>query len=207
MEIQLRSEQVKASITLEFDNPASLYAAVDRLRGKDVSFTVSIPPTAKLGDLEPRPAIPVTPTGEVIAQPVVEKTRKPRADAGKPRGPYKTNGEPAASVPGAADATASAKPEAPATPANSAAPEKAPAEGDKPQPSGVVPATAAAEPTLDDARAALARINAVPGLGMEACLAHLAEFGTDRITLLKKEHYARFIAAADAKVAAGKAKK
>ena len=152
-----------------------------------------------------------TPAGLAdIATPQPEKKpRKPRNDAGKPRGPYKTNGEPAASEPGVGgqNSVAPSQPAAPATPTTSAAPGKAPAEGDKPQPSGVVPATAAAEPTLDDARAALARINAVPGLGMEACLAHLAEFGTDRITLLKKEHYARFITAADAKVAAAKAKK
>jgi hypothetical protein len=184
-----------SKITIFCDNEAELREFAERILSKPtVAFPEPVSPQAVIQ----------TP---VMLDPVEKPARKPRADAGKPRGPYKTNGEPAASVPGAADATASAKPEAPATPANSAAPEKAPAEGDKPQPSGVVPATAAAEPTLDDARAALARINAVPGLGMEACLAHLAEFGTDRITLLKKEHYARFIAAADAKVAAAKAKK
>jgi hypothetical protein len=207
MEIQLRSEQVKASITLEFDNPASLYAAVDRLRGKDVSFTVSIPPTAKLGDLEPRPAIPVTPTGEVIAQPVVEKTRKPRADAGKPRGPYKTSttGEPAASEPGVqgGDLPVAPQPAAPVTPTTSASPDARVAEQRT-----VNPPEAGANPvggptlTLDDARAALKRIKDTKGLATPACIAHIQSFGVDAISKLPAEKYAEFIRQADEKIAA-----
>jgi hypothetical protein len=190
-----------SKITIFCDNEAELREFAERILSKPtVAFPEPVSPQAVIQ----------TP---VMLDPVEKPARKPRADAGKPRGPYKTTttGEPAETVQqdgtDKAAALAPAKSELPATPTTSAAPEKAPAEGDKPQPSGVVPATAAAEPTLDDARAALARINAVPGLGMEACLAHLAEFGTDRITLLKKEHYARFITAADAKVAAAKAKK
>ena len=186
-----------SKITIFCDNEAELREFAERILSKP---TVAFP--------EPVSAQAVIQT-PVTLDPVEKPARKPRADAGKPRGPYKTTttGEPAETVQqdgtDKAAALAPAKSELPATPTTSAAAGESVAT----KPGATPPAPVAAEPTLDDARAALARINAVPGLGMEACLAHLAEFGTDRITLLKKEHYARFITAADAKVAAAKAKK
>ena len=54
---------------------------------------------------------------------------------------------------------------------------------------------------MDDARAALGRINAVKGLGMNACMGHLAKFHINRISLLEKQHFARFIELADKLIA------
>jgi hypothetical protein len=195
---QTRSEQVKASITLEFDSPAGLYAAVDRLRGRDgSSVTLNITP----------PAIPVTPAGEVITQPVVEKTRKPRADAGKPRGPYntaKTTGEPAASEPSPIPANSVAGPTlaAPATPTTPASPDARVAEQRT-----VNPPEAGANPvggptlTLDDAKAALRRVKDTKGLGTPACIGLIQSFGFDRISDLPAEKFPELLVRVDEMIA------
>lgn len=119
-------------------------------------------------------------------QPDMSKpARKPRADAGKSRGPNKTTtGEPAASEPGQGANSVATAPAAPATPTPIANPQ----DGGK-------------ELTLDDARAALGRINQTASLGMPACMQHLTEFKVNRISLLEKKDFALFIKQADAKVA------
>jgi hypothetical protein len=138
-----------------------------------------------------------------------KKPRKPRNDAGKPRGPYKTNGGPASSNPGVPESALAPTPQPaePVSPTNVAAPAVAntdgvsPAKAESPNSgSGATPPAAAAH-TLDDARAALALINKTPGMGMPAVMLHLQDFGTNRASLLKPEQYAAFVASAKQKVA------
>lgn len=142
-----------------------------------------------------------------------KKPRKPRADAGQPRGPYKTGadaGTTASSAPGTTPAAGAAGGDPvtaggpPATPTAAApAPTNSAAPSEPTVQPGSTPgsAPAAAEPTMDDARAALGRINAVKGLGMNACMGHLAKFHVNRISLLEKQHFAEFIRLADAMIA------
>jgi hypothetical protein len=123
-----------------------------------------------------------------------KKPRKPRNDAGKPRGPYKTNGGPASSNPGVPESALAPTPQPaePVSPTNTAG---AVPEGQSPA-AGGSPA-----PTLDDVRAALALINKTPGMGMPAVMLHLQDFNTNRASLLKPEQYAAFVASAKQKVA------
>lgn len=58
--------------------------------------------------------------------------------------------------------------------------------------------------TVEDGRAAMKRISGTKGLGMDACMKHLAEFGVDMISKLPADKLGEFIARADAKVAAAK---
>ena len=123
--------------------------------------------------------------GSVVA--AVLPARRGRSDKGKPRGPYKDN---AAAVP-------------------------APAEGDKPQPSGVVPEAApetkapeparapsveqtpapgAAVPSAEEAQKALEAVFAKQGL--EGARAVMAEFGVSRLRELPEAKRAAFILAA-----------
>lgn len=200
---------MKSEITIFCSNEAELREFVQRLLSEPATaseVTINVPVTL---DTAPR-STTLTET---------KPARKPRADAGKPRGPYKTTttgadaGTTASSTPGttpaagavggdpvaaesppatptaaASASTTSAAPEQTVTPAQSAAP-------------------AAAEPTEADAKAAMGRINKTEGLGMPACIDFLETFGVNRITLLPKEKYAKFIKAADALVAAHKEKK
>lgn len=159
--------------------------------------------------------VAIDPVQQGMAQEPAQQTkkpRKPRNDAGKPRGPYKTNGGPAASTPADQADVAASSAAAPVSPTNAAAPAVAntdgvsPAKAESPNSgSGATPPAAAAPLTEADARAALKRINETPGLGMEAVMAHLRDFGTNRASLLKPEQYADFIASASEKIAAVKA--
>jgi len=124
--------------------------------------------------------------------------RKPRADAGVPRGPYKTTGEPATAAAQGQEPQRT-EPPAPVSPTQQAAP---PASAATPPAAPVAPSPAGAAPTLADARAALKRISDTKGLGAEAVVAHLAAHGVNQLTKLPEAMYAAFIAAADAKVKA-----
>lgn len=126
----------------------------------------------------------VTPTPaptdtQSLPQPPADKpARKPRADAGRTRGPHK-------------DTTL-------------AAPEKATAEPQSATPPVVVAPAAAdpsAKPTKEDAIAALGRINKTAGMGMPACMEFLKLFGVNRISILPPESFALFIKQADEKIA------
>lgn len=132
--------------------------------------------------------------------------RKPRADAGKPRGPHKstTTGEPAASEAVRAANSDAETAAAPATPTNSAAPQQTGHSAVSAGENIAAPAAAAADPsklTIDDVRAAIARISGTKGLGMQGCMDILKEFSVLRVTDLKQEQYAKFIASANDKVA------
>jgi hypothetical protein len=197
---------MKITVTKEFGSPEEAAAWLRIFSGEPTPFVVPEP-------------IRVDATGAASNEPTPpapgKKPRKPRADAGKPRGPYKTTGGPAASTPADQADVAASSAAAPASPTQSAAPAVAHTDGVGPATaeavnsgSGATPPAAAdpdKAPTIDDARAALKRINDTPGLGMEACMTHMADFGTNRVLLLKPEQYPSFIKSADEKVAAAKA--
>jgi hypothetical protein len=122
-----------------------------------------------------------TETTDVTTPEPVKKARKPRADAGVPRGPYKKDETP-----------------------EPAATEKTPAEGDKPQPSGVVSAPAAAEPvkewTIDAIKAEMSVLSKKKGI--DANIQLLAKFGVQKVSALPATKYNEFVAAVRAAAAA-----
>lgn len=197
---------MKITVTKEFGSPEEAAAWLRVFSGEPV-HTVVVPRITSVADANEL-IEPILGTGKALpGQTPEKKPRKPRNDAGKPRGPYKTNGGPAASEPGTTADSVATTPAAPVSPTNAAAPEKASAEASKESTGATVgvasTAPAAAAPLTEaDARAALKRINQTPGLGMEAVMTHLRDFGVNRITLLKPEQYAAFIQAADEKIAA-----
>lgn len=122
--------------------------------------------------------------------------RKPRADAGKKREPYGPRnpdagaGASASSTPtggasaaqgGAAAAGATSAAEGSAATSTAAAPAPVTAAGDFPL-------------TAEGAKAALIALSKAPGKGTEACLKALAHVSVPRLSELKPEHYAPFIA-------------
>jgi hypothetical protein len=189
---------MKVTVTKEFGSPEEAAAWLRIFSPAPVEISTPLSPFTMIG---PGLVESVLGTGKALpgtTPPVVttdKKPRKPRNDAGKPRGPYKTNGGPAASEPGTAGDSASTVPAAPVSPTNAAAP----AAGAQPESEKTAPAAAA--PTLDDVRAALALINKTPGMGMPAVMLHLQDFNTNRASLLKPEQYAAFVASAKQKVA------
>lgn len=145
----------------------------------------------------------------LVPPPVVDvkdldvKIRKPRSDAGKVRGPYKLNGEPATSEPTKLADSAAIKVAVPATPPTPAAQASTVPASSAKTPHAAPSAPTAAAPTPEDARAALKRMADTEGFGTPACIAHLKEFKVNRLSELKPESYALFIKQADDKVAAG----
>jgi len=143
----------------------------------------------------------------------VDKKRKPRADAGKVRGPYKDNAVGAGAAPGAGvepvvggqstspgEATEPA-PTAPETAAPSGQPlGEAAASGDVPEvsaPNGASAessASAAPTATQEQAQAALEALFAAKGL--PAAQAAMGQFGVSRLRDMKLEDYGPFVAAA-----------
>jgi hypothetical protein len=178
------------ALTLEFHSLAELHGAVSRLRGAVEQTTVITYPVKEPEDAE---IVGEPQQGEQLKRP-----RKPRSDAGQPRGTYKTTGEPAASEPGQAVNSVAAAPATPATPTHNAAP-PASRSGATVGESATAPAGAA--PTFEDARAALKRISSEKGMGTEACMVHLNQFGVVQITKLPEAMYAVFIKQADEKIA------
>jgi hypothetical protein len=124
----------------------------------------------------------------------IDKKRKPRADAGKPRGSYKDNAGATSQDSSKAEGVKDAG-ESPAAAAASA-PETAapvvPAEADNAQPSGEVSPAAAA--TQEQAQAALEALFAAKGL--PAAQAAMGQFGVSRLRDMKPEDYGPFVAAA-----------
>lgn len=176
-------------VTLEFPSVEAAIATLGKIMvGTPAAAAHKAPALA--GESVTLPAVPTTP-------------RKPRADAGKKRGPH--NAAPA--IPPTGDApkgdAESASP--PGAAPQTAAPETAPAEGDKPQPSGAVPGPAAVAPTdrnraasvpsEADAQAALEKVFA--GKGLQAAQSVLAAFGVSRLRDVKPEDRAEFIKKAE----------
>jgi hypothetical protein len=125
---------------------------------------------------------PAPTTGKDVMD-AAKRARKGRSDAGQPRGAYKPR------------ETAEPTPAAPEPAAPPASAQSAPAV------SGPAP-TAAVAPTQADARAALHALNDVQGKGMDACLKVLKKFDVMRVSDMKAEKYAEFIAACQAEAAA-----
>lgn len=140
---------------------------------------------------------PIKPQAEAAT---VTKTRKPRADAGKVRGPYKDSAPEAQKEPAAPDAVE--PPAAVPAPAAVAAPVAAepkaaavsPAPAD-PAPTPVLPA-AAPKVTEEDAQKALQRLWDTKGPAV--AIAVLAAFHASKIKQLKAEDYPAFVAKANA---------
>lgn len=155
----------KTSLIIEFPTLEDAHEALGRLIGVNTTVTI-------------QPAVAVPPPQQADQKP----PRKPRSDAGQPRGPN------------ARTAAGGATPPPPVTP-----PTVAQLEQPKPAPEQQ------SKLTVEDGRAAMKRINGTKGLGMEACMAHLREFGVDMISKLPVEKMGEFIAKADVKIAAVKA--
>jgi len=180
---------MKITITQEFDNADDAYGFMARLLGPG---TVTMNPVGVSG------AAPQSEQPE-------RKPRKPRSDAGQPRGPNsRTTGQQA---PGAsATPTKDAKAEGAGAPSGDAGGVSKPTEptGSAPVPSAA-PSAAASEITLDQVRAKLHQLHAMKGQGVEASLAALQTFKVMRVSDLPKEKYAEFMAHVDEKIkAAGK---
>lgn len=144
--------------------------------------------------------------------------RKPRADAGKPRGRRgaQTNAATGAESGGSPEAPAgqatTLKDETPVAASQTAAP-TAPAEADNAQPSGVVPSGAAAptekppsapEASEKDAQDAIQKVFTQQG-GPQLALDTLASFGVKRCRDLKPEQRGEFVARCN-EILAGKGK-
>lgn len=127
-------------------------------------------------------------TRDVLVEDLIatKKPRKPRADAGVPRGPYKTTGADAG-------ATASSTPET--TPqVGAAAGDPAPVESPPAQPTAAASAPTPAEPTLDDVKATMSVLSKKKNI--DANIQLLAKFGVQKASALPTTKYAEFIAAA-----------
>lgn len=154
----------KVTVVLEFD---SVEAAVAYLQ-PPVIVSSSLPALPAVG-----PVIGESELPEPTPPATEKKARKPRSDAGQPRGPYKPRDEsPAAPVPSE---------QHPATPQE--APGNAPA---------TAPAAAAPskELTIDDLKAAMTVLGKKHGI--EANMKQLKEFGVEKVSVLPKEKYAAF---------------
>jgi hypothetical protein len=153
---------MKITITEEFKDVNEAHAFLERVFGGPPMVTQNI------SGLQQEPVAAAT-------EPV-KKLRKPRSDAGQPRGPYKTTGEPAASEPDTGATSVVTPSAAPATP--------------------TTPAVTAAQAvlTVADVRAAMEVLNKKRGI--EANMKLLAKFGVQRASDLPKEKYAEFIDAA-----------
>jgi hypothetical protein len=199
----------KIILTVESDDPQFVSRVMRALR-KDETAAVPmhinlVPPQEPATVEEQSESTPAeSPAGAAAEETVVQPfqpaapavsgekpPRKPRSDAGKPRGAYKKSDNVEL-----AEQLREQK--------NAAAPEQA----ITPAPESAVPAAAAPAATgaltIEDARAALDRINKTAALGMAGCIAHLNSFGYARVSDLPKDKYAEFIAAADAKIEATK---
>lgn len=155
-------------VTLEFKGVDEAIVALGKLVGAPVAQKAAPEGTDK--------APPVVPAAST--------NRKPRADAGKPRGPHKNAGAPADADPKGHGSTPT-----PAAPAPKTAAPPAPAEGDKPQPSGVTPAVAAA--TEADAQAALEALFNKKGLAEAQRV--LGLFGVAALRFLPADKRGEFI--------------
>lgn len=207
----------KVILTIESTDPRFVAAAMALLHGgQPTEVIVKVPEAPVVPQAAVSDAAPVAPPPAAVepeqAQPE-KRQRKPRSDAGKPRGSYKPTGEPAASEPQSPSATDSAVAgsAAPATPTTSTPPQAAPAASSAVAApaagAGAVVEALAKKLTKDDAFAALSRINAEPGLGMEACRKFMLSLGYNRISDVKEETYADFITKVDAAIAAHRAAK
>ena len=196
---------MKITITKEFETVEEAYAFLERMADKQVVFSQVNDPTSWTPTvvLDGRAGVPLPGMQPPMPDPVnTKKPRKPRSDAGRVRGPYKTaGGAPDGTPPNEIPSTAAPTSAAPASPP---APASEPSAG----PAGLTLAAAEVdkELTIDDARAALKRINDTKGLGTPVCIGHLQAFGVNRISDLPANMYEDFIFRADEMIAKRTAK-
>lgn len=198
-------------ITLQFKTAEEAIVALAKMSGGAAA-------KAAAGEVNPSAVNPVTP-----ATAAASRGRKPRADAGQPRGPNARTQSGAVAVPGttadeagsapagttdaskAAERAANSMSTTPAQTVPGAAahaPEPAapaPVEVDKTQPPGVAPGTAGPVeiPKIEEAEAALTKLFETKGLAIAQST--LGAFGVKRLKELLPEDRAKFIA--DAKAA------
>lgn len=176
-------------ITLHFNTAEEAIIALAKIKG-GAAAKAAVAPVA--------PAAPAE-------QPAATKPRKPRADAGKPRGPYKNadaagniESENRSTLESASNGSAAIAPSVDSVSPSASAPEPAapaPAEADNAQPSGSAPVTAGPA-TLEDAQAALTKLFETKGLATAQEV--LGAFGVKRLKELEPEKRAAFIANAQA---------
>lgn len=192
-------------VTFEFPGVEEAIIALGKLSGLGKARRAANQTTgAPAGAAPAHPAqVSVAPPSTPPAAPVTGTPRKPRADKGKPRGPYNKTDSAAPD----ADCTSREVPAAPAAPvaaeptppAPAEAPIAAPvssAEADAGSPQG--PVTGAAPvPTVEEAVKAGEALLAAKGL--EAVRALIQTYGVARISAIPAEKRAEFIAKAQGK--------
>lgn len=193
-------------VTFEFPGVEEAIIALGKLSGlgkarRAANQTTGAPAVA--APAQP-PQVSVAPPSTPPAAPVTGTPRKPRADKGKPRGPYNKTDSAAPDadctsreVPTAPAAPVAAEPTppAPAAEATIAAPVSVP-EGAAGSPQG--PVTGAAPvPTVEEAVKAGEALLAAKGL--EAVRALIQTYGVARISAIPAEKRAEFIAKAQGK--------
>ena len=170
-------------VTLTFNSYDEAIVALGKLVGAKVAAPVVKAETA--APAEDKPAA---------------RTRKPRADAGQPRGPYKARNEPAAPQQGEpTSAAAPVVPTDPAPAAEAAAPQtEAPAEPPAPATQAANPPAASA-PSEKDAQAALEKLfnekakAGGNGAAIQAAKDLLARYGVQKVRDLPAERRVEFI--------------
>jgi hypothetical protein len=191
---------VKITVTREFD---SADEAIEFIGAIDASRYCLIHP-------DPVPADVV---GDHVPETPAKKPRKPRADAGQARGPYRPRGSASAApateakpegagvpsssapVPAPTEASGTPRPLAtprPAAPSVAAQPSAAPVKSSSTEASQATQAPVATELTEADVRATLGLLNSAPGGGMGACIKAIKDFGYERVSAMPKEKYAEF---------------
>lgn len=182
---------VTLTLNLDLDHSLLVLAYLQQLKeGKDSAAGRS-PKTEAQNALAP------------VEKALKTKERKGRADAGKPRGPYKKDvtagGEqsPLQLSPEAVAQVSSPWPieSAPGIPVAST-----PADGEGGYVASPELAGDQKPASIDEARAALKRLNESDKGGMQACIDALSKFGVSRITSLAEDQYAAFIEAVGAQL-------
>lgn len=184
----LEGMTLKITVSQEFDTPEAaaaflaLVGAAAASKPLRATSEAAVPPAAAAPSVAEKPA------------------RKPRSDAGQPRGPYNKDAAPAAPVAPAHEVkSAEPAPSAAATPTPTpvtAAPSAA-----APQAPATSTAPSGAAPTHADATAALREMNKVKGLGMDACVGLLKDYGALSVSKLQPEQLPEFVATIKARIA------
>lgn len=205
---------MSVKLTLEFASEEEAIVALGKLVGLKArapknaaapqAATGSDPVPATSGDTTSTAAsTAVPPQPAAAAATAAPRPRKPRSDAGQPRGPNaRTTGEPVASEPGVGGQASAApsQPAAPAAPTPSAAPEQTV----QVSPASPAPTSAAAVPVSDEAvQEAVAKMFAAKDY--DATFALLSRFGVKRGKDLPQDQRANFISRVNGVVDRGEA--
>lgn len=191
-------------ITIEYGSVEEAIQALGKMSGlakvRRAAATAGVPqgatiPAPEVGNELAVPAATPATITKNLELPDTSRTRKGRSDKGKPRGPHKN------AAPAVEERTDKADTLAPEAAPSTAAP--APAEADKAQPSGDVPA--AAVPSQEDVTAATEALFAASGKSIQVVTDLMARYGVRKLRELKPEQRAAYIA--EAKAATEKAGK